>query len=114
MSSTFGFGAIIKALTASGNSSLIPSAIQALGVGNSVSSKVTAMLNQLAAEMTSPAAVAQIVTNIESTPGVPPTVLPLLEDLRRPGITPLQVSQTIAAIEAAVTSANQFSITNLL
>lgn len=114
MSSTFGFGSIIKALTASGNTSLIPSAIQALGAGNSVSSKVTAMLNQLAAEMNSPDAVKQIVTNIETTPGVPPSVLPLLEDLKKPGISSLEVSQTIAAVEAAVSSANTFSITNLL
>lgn len=111
---SFNFSNILSALTSTGNTAAIPGVISALGnIGlSSVSSRVTAQLNQLAAEMNNPDAVKQIVTNIEVTPGVPPSVLPLLESLKQPGVTALQAAQAIAAIEAQVASAN--SLTSLL
>lgn len=101
------FTNLTNALASAGvNASLIPSVLSGVASFNSVSSKVTALLNQLAADSASPAAVSAIVTEIEATPGVPPNVIPLLETLRTPGITQLQVFQSISAIEAAVAQAN--------
>jgi hypothetical protein len=98
---------LITALTTAGvSTTTIPNIIQSIGGLNSVSSKVTAELNQLAVNMNNPDVVKQIVINIESTPGVPSTVIPLLENLKTPGVSPLTVIQTISAIEQAVANAN--------
>lgn len=106
MSTNF-FTNLTNALSSAGvNASSIPSILSGVASFNSVSSKVNALLNQLAADSASPAAVAGIVTEIEEIPGVPPSVIPLLETLRTPGISQLQVFQSITAIEAAVSQAN--------
>jgi hypothetical protein len=101
------FTNLTNALASAGvNASSIPGILSGVASFNSVSSRVNALLNQLAADSASPAAVGEIVTQIEATPGVPSNVIPLLETLRTPGITQLQVFQTITAIEAAVAQAN--------
>lgn len=105
------FSTILNALNSSGaTSSTITSVFQALGGLNSVSSTVNAKLNQLAANMGNADLVKEIVLQIESTPGVPASVIPLLESLKAPGVTPLAVTQAIAAIEQAVASANTFKL----
>lgn len=107
---SFSFTSIINALTTAGvSSSTIPSVVTALGSISGPSSQVTAKLNQLAINMNNPAVIQEIVTQIESTPGVPPAVLPLLEDLKKPGISPLEVTQVISAIEQAVANANSLT-----
>lgn len=107
---SFNFTNIINALTSAGvSSSTIPSVVTALGSISGPTSQVTAKLNQLAINMNNPAVITEIVTQIEATPGVPPAVLPLLEDLKKPGISPLEVTQVISAIEQAVANANSLT-----
>ena len=101
------FGAISSALTAAGQSGLIPTVFTSIGgMLNTTSSTVTAQLNTLASLCNNPAAYAQaaptIINQIEGTPKLPPSVLPLLEILRTAN-DPLKIAQAIAAIEAEVT-----------
>jgi hypothetical protein len=107
MSNSGGFGAIISALTAAGQSNIIPTVVSALGSLNSTSSQVNAQLNQLAVLCNNPAAYAAsaptIITKLETIPGIPASVLPLLETLRAPS-SMLMVAQTIQAIEAEVSA----------
>ena len=49
---------------------------------------------------------ANTITQIESTPGVPPAVISALESLRQPNVTQLEVIQAIPAIEQAIAAAN--------
>src|SRR5580704_4753118 len=71
----------------------------------SVSSQVNQDLNQLMALVNNPAALAAsgpaIITKIETINGLPTTVLPLLENLRK-ATDPLQIAQLIAAVESTV------------
>ena len=101
------FSNIINSLTANGvTGTAAGKIIQQIAGGNSVTSKTTALLNQLLAESSSPAAVAETITQIESTPGVPPAVIGALESLRNPAVTQMQIMEAVPAIEAAIAAAN--------
>jgi hypothetical protein len=77
----------------------------------SVSSQVNQDLNQLMALVNNPAALAAsgpaIITKIETINGLPTTVLPLLENLRK-ATDPLQIAQLIAAVESTVNAQSSF------
>jgi hypothetical protein len=60
-----------------------------------------------------PAAISLIVTEIEATPGVPASVLPALEQLKQPGVTPIQVLSAIQSIEAAIAASSTSVLSRL-
>lgn len=110
------YGSILKSLKTTGvssglSASSIPAIMQSIAqLHSDVSANpnvatIDAQLTQLQANMDNPAVVANITTQIESTPGVPPAASKLLETLKQPGITPLQVTETVAAIEAMLAPA---------
>ena len=101
------FGSLITALTSNGvASTAIPSILSSFAGLNSTSSKVNALLNQLVQDSASPAAAQQIVTQIETTPGVPAGVVAALEAIRAGGFQQLSIVEAIPGIEAAVSAAN--------
>jgi hypothetical protein len=98
---------LLNALTSNGvTGHAAHNIISGLARSNSVTAKTTALLNQLLAESGSPSAVAETITQIESTPGVPPAVVSALESLKAPGTTQLQIMQAIPSIEQAIAAAN--------
>lgn len=83
----------------------------ALSGAGSVAAKAQPLLSQLALVTGTPAA-ANIITQIESLPNVPPQALALLEKLRT--VTdPLQVQQYIVAIEQLLQGASDNLLTAL-
>ena len=108
MASSGIFSSVASALTAAGQSSLIPTVFTSLGsMVNSVASQVNSKLATLATLCNNPAAYAgaspTIINQIEGIAGLPPSVLPLLETLRT-ATDPLKIAQTIAAIEQEVSA----------
>jgi hypothetical protein len=106
--------ALVSALSTAGvtgtSATSVLSSVAGSMVG-SVSTQVNQDLNQLMALVNNPAALAAagpaIITKIETINGLPTTVLPLLENLRKAG-DPLQIAQLIAAIETTVNAASSF------
>lgn len=104
--SSFNFGSILTALTNSGvTGTQLTSVLSSVSAFNSVSAQVTSQLTQLGALLNNPAAyqaaAPEIIIKIESIPGLPPTVLPQLQELKV-ATDPLMVSQLISQIEAMV------------
>jgi hypothetical protein len=99
------FSALFSSLSASGVApSVITSAMSALGGAlNTVKSQVDSKLSSLATLVNNPTAYAAaspgIINEIEGISGLPPTVLPLLEELRA-AKDPLIISELITQIEA--------------
>jgi hypothetical protein len=105
--SSFNFTSILNSLSANGvTGNVAGNIISHLALQNSAVSTTNALFNQLVADSASPAAVAEIITKIETTEGVPPGVVNALESLRTGNPTQMQVLQAIPALEAAIAAAN--------
>jgi hypothetical protein len=106
MAGSFSFGSVLTALTNAGiTGTQLTGVLSSVSAFNSVSSQVTAQLNQLGALLNNTGAYAaaapEIVTKIEMIPGLPTSVVPQLQELKAT-VDPLQVSMLISQIEAMV------------
>ena len=102
------FSALVGAINTSGITSTQATSILSSVAGTmtgSISTQVNQDLTQLMSLVNNPAALAAsgpaIITKIETINGLPATVLPLLENLRK-ATDPLQIAQLIAAVESTV------------
>jgi hypothetical protein len=102
------FTALVNALSTAGVTGTSATSVLASVAGTmigSISTQVNQDLAQLMALVNNPAALAAsgpaIITKIETINGLPTSVLPLLENLRK-ATDPLQIAQLIAAIESTV------------
>ncbi len=98
-------GSLVNALTEVGVTPANISSIVKSALGSSIASKVDPLLEQLVVTASSPDAVKAIVSQIETTPGLPGSVVPVLEGLKAPGLTPVQVMQAVQAIETELKNA---------
>lgn len=104
------FSALVTALGNSGvTGAQATSVLSSIGtsIAGSMSTQVNQDLAQLMSLVNNPSALAAsgpaIITKIETINGLPATVLPLLENLRK-ATDPLQIAQLIAAIESTVSA----------
>ena len=84
-----------------GNANTLVPAIMASLTGR-VSNTVTPMLNTIVANASDAGVVADMCTKIKEVPNLPAACVPLVDSLKAPGIPPLVVMQTVAAIETAL------------
>ena len=96
------FSSIVSALTASGlTASSAFSAAKGIFGGNAAKNTLTGLVQAAALNESNPAALTQIVTNIQVTPGVPQIIVNLANNLKSGG-DPMAFVQVIDELETQI------------
>ena len=101
------FSSFIAALPAAFTPAQVSSAVQALGAGLTTSSwqtQATNLLHKIASVSGNPAEVAKLALEMDEIQGIPATVVTAANTLTTPGLTQLQITELVPALETAITT----------